>query len=145
MRRQRDVNKRRFLFLGLLHCGYFKNSGNSLNLQRPRTVLCSPTWDVKQSSGEGGGGYSEKFLTRVSVSSFRADPYPWLRKVWSKTLPWLRIISRSWAHPYVILKNFSLVLVLVCNLQSTPWCIAQMAWVPDQGISGSTGVNVAQP
>ena len=31
-------------------------------------------------------------------------------------------------------------LVLVCNLQSTPWCIAQMAWVPDQGISGATGV-----
>ena len=35
-----------------LHCGYFKNSGNSLNLQRPRTVLCSPTWDVKQSNFE---------------------------------------------------------------------------------------------
>ena len=27
-----------------------KKHGNSMNLQRPRTVLCSPTWDVKQST-----------------------------------------------------------------------------------------------
>ena len=33
--------------------------------------------------------------------------YPWLRKFWPKTYPWLRSISWSWAHFYMILRNFS--------------------------------------
>ena len=33
--------------------------------------------------------------------------YPWLRKFWSKTYPWLRSISWSWAHFYMILRNLS--------------------------------------
>ena len=30
-----------------------------------------------------------------------------IKKIWSKTYPWLRTISLSWAHTYVILRNFS--------------------------------------
>ena len=33
--------------------------------------------------------------------------YPWLRKFRSKTCPWLRRISWSWAHFYMILRDFS--------------------------------------
>ena len=33
--------------------------------------------------------------------------YPWLKKFWSKTYHWLRIISWSWAQFYMILRNFS--------------------------------------
>ena len=44
-RRQRDVNKRHFLF-------QLKKQGIPCLFQRPRTVLCSPTWDVKQSKLE---------------------------------------------------------------------------------------------
>ena len=42
-RGQRDVNKRHFLFR-------LKKQGIPCLFQRPRTVLCSPTWDVKQST-----------------------------------------------------------------------------------------------
>ena len=41
-RRQSDVNKRHFLFR-------LKKQGIHCLFQRPWTVLCSPTWDVKQS------------------------------------------------------------------------------------------------
>ena len=44
-RRQRDVNKTHFLFR-------LKKQGIPCFFQRPRTVLCSPTWDVKQSTVE---------------------------------------------------------------------------------------------
>ena len=50
-RRQYDVIKRQFLFRGLLHCGYFEKAGIPCLFQRLRTILCSPTWDVKQSTG----------------------------------------------------------------------------------------------
>ena len=39
--------------------------------------------------------------------------YPWLRKFWSKTYPWLRTISWFWAHSHVILGNFSSNIPLV--------------------------------
>ena len=70
-----------------------------------------------------------KVMRKVKVQSHIVDPtafffwlgvqlqfsmaYPWLRKVWSKTYHWLRRISWSWAHSYVILRNFSLNIPLL--------------------------------
>ena len=35
--------------------------------------------------------------------------------------------------------------MLLSDLQTTHWCIAQMAWVLDQGIVGAAGVIVMSP
>ena len=48
----------------------------------------------------GGGGGGGGVRLRFSIG------YPWLRKFWLKTYPWLRRISWLWAHSYVILRNF---------------------------------------
>ena len=42
-----------FPLWGLGHCGYFKKAGNSLPFERQRTVLCSSTWEVNQSTNCG--------------------------------------------------------------------------------------------
>ena len=42
--------------------------------------------------------------------------YPWLRKIWSKTHPWLRRISWLWAHSGVILRNFSANILLLRSI-----------------------------
>ena len=59
-------------------CAWCRKSPEALSLS---PILCSHPG--------GGGGYSEKFLTGVCGSI----GYPWLRKFWSKTYPWLRRIS----------------------------------------------------
>ena len=46
--------------------------------------------------------------------------------------------------PYIIAEMNWSCLVLLSDLQSAP-CIAQMVWVPDQGISSTAGVDVASP
>ena len=55
---------------------------------------------------EGGGVVKKNFDGGVRLRFLIG--YPWLRKFWSKTYPWLKRISWSWAHFYMILRNFSL-------------------------------------
>ena len=54
-----------------------------------------------------GGGVLRNFFDWVCGSVFFSIGYPWLRKIWSKTYPWLRIISWLWAHSDVIFRNLS--------------------------------------
>ena len=54
----------------------------------------------------GGGGVLKKNFDGGVRLRFSIG-YPWLRKFWSKTYPWLKRISWSWAHFYMILRNFS--------------------------------------
>ena len=75
-RRQRDVNKRHFLFR-------LKKQGIPCFFQRPRTVLCSPTWDVKQSKftqvqclGQGPC-FLDPGVKRMVIHGI-LGPYPWL-------------------------------------------------------------------
>ena len=84
----------------------FSNLFSSCNIDSVLTSLSnsnkSVTWlfDMYSTYGEE---YPEKILRGVCGSI----GYPWLRKFWAKTYPWLRTFSWFWAHCYVMLRDFS--------------------------------------
>ena len=82
--------------------------------------------------GGGGGGWWGWVGGIDGVVRLRFSiGYPWLRKFWSETYPWRRRIPWSWAHFYMILRNFSPNIPLpreIFRKQAGIWMCASGLW-----------------